>query len=147
MNLILKCPRSLKIFKKFQNFARLFLSLRLFHINDWFLKKLLTKHISEMYQIWCNGFSCRDITLLTKGQSGKLLQTTITVVLCIIRRSAYQGSQKCKIDYVVWRIKSVFSKLALLLRAWQWTFFTKLERRVKQRNSPFKKKKKKKITI
>ena len=42
--------------------------------------------------------------------------------------------------YIVWRIKSVFSKLALLVRVWQRSFFTKLERRLKQRNSPFKKK-------
>ena len=60
-SLTFKCLRSLKIFKKFQNFARLFLSLCLFHINDWFPKKLLTRHISEMYQIRYNGFSWRNI--------------------------------------------------------------------------------------
>ena len=42
--------------------------------------------------------------------------------------------------YIVQHIKSVFSKLAVLLRVWQRRFFTKLERRVKQRNSLFKKK-------
>ena len=42
--------------------------------------------------------------------------------------------------YIVWRIKSVFSKLALPLGVWQRNVFTKLERRLKQRNSPFKKK-------
>ena len=41
--------------------------------------------------------------------------------------------------YVVRRIKSVFPKLTLLLRVWEINFFAKLERRVKQRNSPFKK--------
>ena len=48
-------------------------------------------------------------------------------------------SQKCKIDTLL-DVKSVFSKLALPLRVWQRNFFTKLERRVKQRNSLFKKK-------
>ena len=46
---------------------------------------------------------------------------------------------KIQNSYVVRCIKSVFSKLALLLRVWQRNFFTKLERRVKQRSSPFKK--------
>ena len=40
---------------------------------------------------------------------------------------------------VVQHIKSVFSKFAPLLRVWQINFLTKLERRVIQRNSPFKK--------
>ena len=60
-------------------------------------------------------------------------------------RSMYQVSQKCKIDtFVFRRIKSVFSKLALILRVWQRNFFTTLERRVKQKftvqkeKSPFK---------
>ena len=50
------------------------------------------------------------------------------------KRVAY----KKNLVYVVWHIKSVFPKLSLLLRVWQRHFFTELERRVKQRNSPFK---------
>ena len=54
-----------------------------------------------------------------------------------IRQSTYRVSQNCKIDK---SFESVFSKLALLLRVWQRHFFTKSERKVKQRTSPFKKK-------
>ena len=71
-------------------------------------------------------------------QSGKLLKRTYH------RRSTYRYAEarielvKCANWYVVPRIKSVFLKLALLLRVWQRNFFTKLKRRVKQRNSPFR---------
>ena len=64
----------------------------------------------------------------------------ITVVLRIDTLKHLSNESKMQNWYVVERIKSVFSKLALLLRVWQRNFFTKLKRRVKQRNSPFKEK-------
>ena len=72
------------------------------------------------------------------NQTSKLLQTTYHR-----RFTSKHVSSESKMQnwYVVRRIKSVFSKLALLLRVWQRNFFTKLVRRVKQRNSPFKKNK------
>ena len=87
-----------------------------------------------------SGYSFEHTPTETNCQSGKLLERTYHC------RSTYryaeariEWAKNTKNWYVVLRIKSVFSKLALLLRAWQSIFFTKLERRVKQRNSPFKK--------
>ena len=67
----------------------------------------------------------------------------ITIVLRIDMPKHKSSESKMQNWYIIWCIKSVFSKLALLLRVWQRNLFTKLERRVKQRNSPLKKKKKK----
>ena len=74
-------------------------------------------------------------------QAGKLFQ------IMYHHRSTYRyakarisSESKMQNWYVVRRIKSVFPKLALLLRVWQRIFFTKFERRRKQRNSSFKKK-------
>ena len=67
---------------------------------------------------------------------GNYSKECITVVLCFYYAEAH--IELVKNWYVVPRIKSVFPKLALLLRVSQRNFFTKLERRVKQRNSPVK---------
>ena len=67
----------------------------------------------------------------------------ITAVLHIDTLKHVSNESKMQNWYIVQCIKSVFSKLALLLRVCQRNIFTKLERRVKQRNSPFKKKIKK----
>ena len=64
----------------------------------------------------------------------------ITVVLRINMSKHVSNESKMQNWYVVRRITSVFSQLALLLTVWQRHFFTKLKRRVKKRNSTFKRK-------
>ena len=94
---------------------------------------------TQHWDIFARLPTAKYIVSCIHSQSGKLLQTTYH------RRSTYRyakartSESKMQNWYVVRRIKSVFSKLALLPRVWQRIFFTKLERRVKQRNSPFKK--------
>ena len=65
----------------------------------------------------------------------------ITVDLHINMLKHVSNELKIQNWYVTQCIKSVFSKLALLLRVWQRISFTKSERIVKQRNLPFRKKK------
>ena len=56
----------------------------------------------------------------------------ITIVLRIDTPKHVSNESKMQNLYVVRRIKSVFSKLALLLRVWQRSLFT-----VQKKNSPF----------
>ena len=70
----------------------------------------------------------------------KLLQTTYHCCSTHRYSEAWSNESKMQNWNVTWCIKLVFSKLALLQRVWQKkNFFTELERRVKQRNSLFKK--------
>ena len=83
-------------------------------------------------------------TCFSPGQTTQKVSPSFYVLIC----QSMHVSNEPKIQnwYVVRHTKLVFSKLALLLRVWQSIFFTKLERRVKQRNpslstfeySPFK---------
>ena len=73
------------------------------------------------------------------GSDANYPKRRITVVIGIDTPKHVSNESKIQNSYVVRCIKSVFPKLDLLLRVWQRNFFTKLERRVKQRSSPFKK--------
>ena len=62
-----------------------------------------------------------------------------TVVLCIDTAQHVSNESKMQNWNVTWCNKLFFSKLALLVGVWQKKKFTKLERRVKQRYSLFRK--------
>ena len=82
---------------------------------------------------------CFFVFFTVSGSQANYLKRRTTVVLRIDTPKHVSNESKMQNWYVFRRIKSVLPKLALLLRVWQRNFFSKLERRMKQRNSPFKK--------
>ena len=100
--------------------------------------------ISKKVCVW--GF-CAFIFDLHKwhiyiGSQANYSNWCITVLLCIDMLKHTSNEWKMQNWYIHNSTYQItFSKLALLLRVWQRHFFTKLERRLKQRNSLFKKNK------
>ena len=121
-----------RLFLHFQGLMRL-------HANTDFLDCFCQQSVKTVSCHFRNGVTWYLNLIPLVSQANYSIQH-ITFVLCINTLKHRSNESKMQNWYFVQLIKSLFSKLALPLRVWQRNFFTKLERRIKQRNWPFKKK-------
>ena len=101
-------------------FKRQSFDWKLFSLN---MSQGMQKHLLDLHM-------SQTVTVSQANYSNR----HITVILHIDTPKQVSSEAKMQNWSVIPHIKSVFSNLALLLRIWQRNFFSKLEKRVKQRN-------------